>query len=69
MKGSGWAVKRYFCPVCDRKGLYYSQGHTENYFICMYLNCKSNTEHITIDQRDVQAANPELLTQKPQFKP
>lgn len=69
-KGDGWAVKRYMCPVCWRKGLYLNEtyGSFSSSFRCMYLNCESHSIK-TFSYRDILAANPELNFEKAKWKP
>lgn len=59
-KGDGWAVQRYVCPNCKRKGLMYE---SNNKWLCMY-RCSvpfPKTE-------DVKTVNPILLTEEPHWK-
>lgn len=68
MKGDGWAVKRYICPRCYRKGLYCRSFDYETTWKCMYKNCESKTG-ARITREEVNAINPELINQQPKYKP
>lgn len=70
MKGDGWAVKRYVCPCCKRKGLYYDQNDYGGIpWTCMYKNCESKNDSNLINRINVIEYNPILNTEKPQWKP
>ncbi len=64
-KGDGWAVKRYICPVCKRKGLY---KHRISHFVCMYQNCESKTTKDIINA-EVYECNPEAAKEGFRYKP
>lgn len=78
MKGDGWAVKRYVCPVCKRKGLYVHHSRPTflgtiygNGFWCMYTKewRKNRCNYdFNVTKEDVIKANPELKYIKPQWK-
>jgi hypothetical protein len=69
MKGDAWAVKRYMCPRCSRKGLYVKYQHTGGCKMgCMYKKCDSNTG-TRITWGEVHKANPELITSEVKYKP
>lgn len=65
-KGDGWAVKRYVCPVCKRKGLYKFTGTGD--FPCMYMNCESKTTKDIINS-EVYKCNPEAVKEGFKYKP
>jgi hypothetical protein len=54
-KGDGWAVKRYICPVCKRKGLYLIRIGD---FRCMYMNCESKSNK-DLNINEIYEYNPE----------
>lgn len=62
MKGDGWAVKRYVCPCCKRKGLYWKYGFD---WMCMYAKCGYRTS----DTNKVIEDNQEILKEGIQSKP
>jgi hypothetical protein len=70
-KGDGWAVKRYVCPRCNRKGLYKRYymviGHPSK-MGCMYKNCESQ-KGTMITWEEVLSVNPELKTESVRWKP
>ena len=72
MKGDGWAVKRYLCPRCNKKGLYikYHQAYDGMCKMgCMYKKCPSNESMApSITWDEVYKSNPELINEPVKYK-
>lgn len=68
-KGDGWAVKRYICPRCNRKGLYIKYVHIDVgcKMGCMYKNCNSNRGK-KIEWDEVYKVNPQLIKEPAKYK-
>lgn len=72
MKSQAWAVKRYVCPVCKRKGVYVHNFSLSGLtWYCMYGKRHQDAKRGyrgTIHHADVVKANPILLTEQVQYK-
>ncbi|MFM2393087.1 MAG: hypothetical protein RLZZ546_1069 [Bacteroidota bacterium] len=64
-KGDGWAVKRYVCPICKRRGLYLFRTGD---FHCMYKNCESKSTKDIINS-EVYEYNPLAAKEGFKYKP